>query len=374
VTNAHRITLPRLFALVRFSLLLIVLWLGAALFATSEFYRRMIALAGGHEGLAEVLLLQTSTSMIWATLTPLVIALAERLPLRKPHLVRNGLIIGASLPIIAVIRAALGGVILNLVENDPISYSMVRLSVDIRTPRNVFLGALIVILTNLFLARREAFARVSREREARTLLARAELEELRAQIQPHFLFLTLKTIATVLHEDPTRADTMVVSLADLLRRSLALANTPVPLSDELDFVERYLALYRIVFDDRLEVRFDVDEDVLSARVLPLLVQQLVENAVVHGIAPYGGGELRIRAAHDGTSLILAVSDTAPNASRDDAAALAPVVARMERLFGTRHTVTRGVTGNRYSVTVTIPLEIDADAFAEPDGQSVREAV
>src|SRR6185436_10932198 len=209
------------------------------------------------------------------------------------------------------------------------SLSMMNLSINIRTHRYTATAALIVIVTNLVLARREAAARARRELAAQTLLARAELDVLRAQVQPHFLFLTLQTIAQTVEADPAKADEMIVGLAGLLRRSLTLGNDPVPLADEFDFVDRSLALYQVCFGGRLAVRFDADEDVLASPIPPLLVQQLVENAVVNGIAPAGGGEIEIRGWRDGAQLRLEVRDRGATAARDDEQHLAPVRARLE---------------------------------------------
>jgi hypothetical protein len=114
------ITRRRLLDLGGIAAALVAIWIVAGLFAASEFYRRSIAMGGRREEFGNVLRVQMVTSLIWATLTPMIIALAERLPLRKPHLVRNAATIILLLPVIAVGRAILGGVILNLSERDPV--------------------------------------------------------------------------------------------------------------------------------------------------------------------------------------------------------------------------------------------------------------
>lgn len=348
----------------------VAVWFVAGLFTASEFYRRSIAMGGLREEFANVLRVQMVGSLIWATLTPIVIAIAERLPLRKPHLARNALAILAFLPVLALGRAIVGGVILNLSEGDPVSMKMMRLSIGIRTHRNIAIGAMIVMLTNLVLARREAAARARRELDAQTLLARAQLDELRAQIQPHFLFLTLRTIGEVVHRDPAAADDMIVTLADLLRRGLNLGNDPIELAEELEFVDRSLALYRVCFDGRLAVRFDAEEEVLAARVPPLLVQQLAENAVVNGIAPAGGGELAIRASRDGARLRIEVRDSGAGiAARDDERGLAAVRTRLATLFGLEQSLTTARDADGVVTAVTMPLA-DSDAIAS----HVKEAV
>ena len=332
-------TARRLFELFGISIAFIVIWIVVGLFTASEFYRRSILLKGQTEALWEVVLFQATSGLVWATVTPLIIAMAERLPLRKPFLWRNTLLILMLLPAIGFARAVIGASMLDFIETSRVSLEMLTLSVSIRTHRYSAMAAMVVVVTNLVMAQREAAARARRELAAQTLLARAQLDELRAQMQPHFLFKTLETIGEVVHVNPAAADDMVVGLADLLRRSLALGNDPVPLSDELDFVDRNLALYRICFGGRLAVRFDADEDVLAARVPPLLLQQLVENSVVNGIAPAGGGELEIRGWRDGERLHLEVRDRGSDLARDDEHGLAPVRARLEKLFGSAHSLT-----------------------------------
>lgn len=348
-------TARRLLELFGIAIAFIAIWIVVGLFTASEFYRRTITWKGQNEALREVVLFQMMVSLLWAAVTPLVVAIAERLPLRKPFLGRNTLLILLLLPTIGVSRAILGGSVLDLVEDGRISMEMLTLSVSVRTHRYTAMAAMIVVVTNLVMAQREAAARARRELAAQTLLARAQLDDLRAQMQPHFLFKTLETIGEVVHVDPAAADDMIVGLADLLRRSLALGNDPVSLSDELDFVDRNLALYQICFGGQLAVRFDAYEDVLAARVPPLLVQQLVENAVVNGIAPAGGGEIEIRGWRDGEQLRLEVRDRGSAASRDDEHGLAPVRARLEKLFGNAQSLTLRREAGDFVAAVSMPL-------------------
>lgn len=362
----HPLTPRRLLELFGISLAFIAIWIVVGLYTASEVYRRSIALKGQTEGLREVVLFQIVSGLNWAFVTPLIIAIAERLPLRKPVLIRNTVLILVLLPVIGVSRALMGGAILDLVEDGRVSREMLQLSVDVRKHRYTAMAAMIVVVTNLVMARREAAARARREVDAQRLLARAQLDELRAQMQPHFLFKTLHTIGEVVHVDPAAADDMVVGLADLLRRSLALGNDPVSLSDELDFVDRNLALYQICFGGRLSVHYDAYEDVLAARVPPLLVQQLVENAVVNGIAPTGGGEIEIRGWRDGDELRLEVRDRrlraqrAGTVSRDDEQGLATVRTRLEKLFGSAQSLTVRREAEGCVAAVSMPFDLSCN--------------
>ena len=161
-----------------------------------------------------------------------------------------------------------------------------------------------------------AYHRRNLHRERRFLQAEAQLAEarlaaLQAQINPHFLFNTLNTIALFVHENPAAAEEMVEALSELLRVVLAASHRrEVSLLEELAFVDRYLAIQKHRFAGRIEVRREIAADVLHARVPTLLLQPLVENAVVHGIThSFRPGTLIIRALLVNGRLVLEVADT-----------------------------------------------------------------
>jgi sensor histidine kinase YesM len=145
-------------------------------------------------------------------------------------------------------------------------------------------------------------ARLAKAREVQAAqlesdLARARLETLRRQLQPHFLFNTLNTISELIETDPPRAGAMVTRLGDLLRRSLEESGQPlIPLSAELEFVRLYTEIEQERFESWLSVEHDVDAAAFPAQVPPMILQPLVENAIKHGIAPSGKqGVITIRA-------------------------------------------------------------------------------
>jgi two-component system, LytTR family, sensor kinase len=128
------------------------------------------------------------------------------------------------------------------------------------------------------------------------LVTRAELEALRAQISPHFLFNTLTTIAALTRVDAASAHDLIVEFAEFFRETLSQRGDLIPLRDELQYVERYLRFEKVRLGERLTVEYDVDPRALDVLVPTLCVQPLVENALVHGIAPKGGhGTLRVSA-------------------------------------------------------------------------------
>jgi two-component system, LytTR family, sensor kinase len=143
-----------------------------------------------------------------------------------------------------------------------------------------------------------------------TQLAQSELRALRAQLQPHFLFNTLNAISALALEDPLAARAMIARLAELLRLTLEEGGAQeVPLSRELQFVECYLALQRVRFQDRLAVHMDVSHETLTATVPYLILQPLVENAFRHGLARKSGRRsLRLSTRREGEELLLSVED------------------------------------------------------------------
>ncbi len=140
--------------------------------------------------------------------------------------------------------------------------------------------------------------------------ARAELAALQARINPHFFFNTLNTISSLLREDPEGADDLVQDLAELFRYTFRVADAgPVPLSEELDFIEGYLDIERARFGERLRVLWRIEPEARSVRIPGLLLQPLVENAVGHGIAPRAaGGSVAIAARTRDGLLEIVVSD------------------------------------------------------------------
>jgi sensor histidine kinase YesM len=150
------------------------------------------------------------------------------------------------------------------------------------------------------------------EQELRTLAAQAELKALKAQINPHFFFNTLNTIAALIHTDPALAEASVERLAQMFRYVLVGSERgQVALEEELAFVDDYLEIERARFGERLRVTREIAPETLSMPVPSLILQPLVENAVRHGHGANGSVDLTIRVQLQGDEIRITIADQGP---------------------------------------------------------------
>ena len=218
----------------------------------------------------------------------------------------------------------------------------------------------------------------SRQQEEQTQalqaeLAQAQLQALRMQVNPHFLFNTLNAIAVLVRGGETsKAGRTLRLLSDMLRATFKGADVQMaPLREEIDLVERYLEIEEIRFGDRLRVEIEVDPDVSEVPVPYLLLQPLVENAVRHGIAPHAeAGVVRVSArptttqGQKGVELVVADSgsgfpkDPETLLAESEGVGLANTKRRLETLYGNAHTLELG-TAAEGGARVTLQLPLDA---------------
>ncbi|HEX8272606.1 MAG TPA: histidine kinase [Longimicrobiaceae bacterium] len=207
-------------------------------------------------------------------------------------------------------------------------------------------------------------------------LAHAQLLALRSQLHPHFLFNALNSVALLVDENPAAAQRMIGQLGDLLRASLSdHPRHTVPLASEIELLERYVAIERFRFEDRLRVELDVEPDTLGAQVPALLLQPLVENAVLHGIQPsLAGGTVRVAARREDAWLRLEVVDDGVGLPRgfeariDRRVGISNARERLRTHFGDRHSFSIGPeqpSGTR--VVILLPWS-GADTPAEAHGE------
>ena len=213
----------------------------------------------------------------------------------------------------------------------------------------------------------------SREAEARALqagiLAReAELKALKAQVNPHFLFNSLNSISALTSSDPAKAREMCILLGDFLRRTLGLGEkSAIPLEEELSLVHSFLAVEKVRFGARIKMDENIDKDAMSVPVPPLLLQPLVENAVVHGIANLvEGGWVRLEVkARDGVLSVIVENTFDPEAppKRKSGVGLANVRQRLAARYGNQASFEVKANGDLFRVAITLPVKPQMEIHA-----------
>ena len=282
------------------------------------------------------LILPLVNYLIFGFLTPFLWGIAIRRPIQRDNWPRRSLLYGFGALAFCVAHVVFRGLVYPVWDPRVGGYSYAAwnphngvFSVQWILFKRLFLYNAVddivsVYIPVLLIAHALWYYRRFRERELRASqlegqVAKAHFQALKNQLQPHFLFNTLHSISALMLTDVRAADRMMSRLSDLLRISLESAGTQiVPLSRELEFVNGYLEIEKVRFEDRLNVIFDVAPDTLDALVPHLLLQPLVENAVRHGISRRSSnGRIRIAVSHDGRSLCLQVCDNGPGMEESD---------------------------------------------------------
>ncbi len=279
----------------------------------------------------ETLFLQFSELLTYAPLTPFVFALGIRYPFQRSNWVQRSFLHLACGIAFAVIHVALRALTPYAIWDSQLHrwvspiWDVGTHALRIQWPRLrvLFFSSVFDDITDayvpvVFIAHAVSYYQTLREREIRTSqleiqLGRSHLQALKSQLQPHFLFNTLHSISALMLTDVRAADKMMTRLSDLLRLTLENNATQITtLNQELEFVNGYLEIEKIRFEDRLSLVLDIAPDTLDAQVPSLLLQPLVENAVKHGISRQAeGGEIQIISSHDERNLYLKITDTGP---------------------------------------------------------------
>jgi len=210
---------------------------------------------------------------------------------------------------------------------------------------------------------REAIDRQSREALLLQQVAEAELRALRAQINPHFLFNSLNTIADLIVRDPVRAEAMTLRLASVFRHVLAHSSRSMTtIREEMEFLRTYLYIEEARFGDRLHVTIDVAPEAAGQSIPSLILQPLVENAMKHGLGPKPGlGNIWISAQIEGDDVCVRIEDDGMGPSSvpvptDECHGLTNVAARLHTLYRDRASVKlEAREGGGARVTVRIPV-------------------
>jgi two-component system LytT family sensor kinase len=188
----------------------------------------------------------------------------------------------------------------------------------------------------------------------------SELDNLKAQLNPHFIFNCLNSIRALVDENPLKAKKAVTTLSTILRNTLLIGkNKEIPLREEVSLVKDYLHLEKIRYEERLEYSFNITESLENCMIPPFILQAQVENAVKHGISKLSGnGIISIKAEHIGSGLQLMVSNTGRlnNSKPLTGVGLRNSAQRLELLYGPQSLITMHENNGRVEVRIFIPAE------------------
>jgi two-component system, LytTR family, sensor kinase len=298
-----------------------------------------------HWTLGHALIMETPFFVIWALLLPLVLLALRRVPLQRGTLTRAvpiHLLIGVG---ITMLHYSIGFFFMGWIGHHdwtrPGHTFSEHFIPDLRYSLLPNFASYLFLFTIIVAWQ---YYKQLRERELLTSqlsaqLSQAKLQALRMQLNPHFLFNAMNSISMLVRRnDNTQAVRMLAGLSDLLR--YVLEDSPadeVPLRDELSFLQRYLEIEKVRFQDRLHIHIDAAEETLDAFVPNLLLQPLVENAIRHGVArKVTPGRVEIAARRLGDRLIVQVQDDGPGLGPSlggSGVGLANTRSRLEQLYG-----------------------------------------
>lgn len=290
-------------------------WIGPAVLGAVNEVAQSRLWGNGSASLGQILF-ASGDWLLYAFLTPAVFAVARRWPIARPHAVRRALLHGAISLLFCAAWAGAGTLLKVALLGVPpegwlrpfISWTFITLPFGV----SVYLAVVgIEHAIRYFFEARDREIQLARLSEQ---LSAARFAALQAQLNPHFLFNTLNTLAVLVREgDRAGASRMVEQLSDVLRRTLSRHRAnEVPLEEELELVRQYLAIEQARFPDRLQAEIDIDPALGPAAVPSFAVQHLVENAIRHGIArSAAGGLVRVAAWREGETLVVTVADDGP---------------------------------------------------------------
>jgi two-component system LytT family sensor kinase len=323
------------------------------------------------------LLLQLPQAYVWALATPGIMWLGRRFPLegsRWPYHI--GLHLVVSLGFVFAIDVGYSYHVANVLPTfpppHPLMYRAVRLFA-VWAFADSFLYWLILAVDYGIEHHRRLREREVAAARLQTQLVEADLQALKMQLHPHFLFNALHTIGALVRTgDDASAIRVVAGLGNLLRRVLdEESQQEVSLRHELEFIRNYLGIEQVRFRDRLKVEFEIEPSTLDAAVPHLILQPLVENAIRHGISPHARpGLLVVRARSLGSTLQLVVRDNGPGLDSVNADSGRPGIgiantrARLQHLYGDAFTFdVRNAEAGGLEVRITVPFRLVTDTAA-----------
>ncbi|MCZ6649794.1 MAG: histidine kinase [Acidobacteria bacterium] len=344
-------------------------WTVVGIFFSGQIYLNYLY-AGQALGWREALYLGLSEWYIWAGLSPALFYLARAFPLSRGYWGRS---LSVHIPAtfgITIAKLALHAPLVAFSGIPPLREAGLK-----TTQLSILTCWMIAGVCHAVLHYRTSQDRLKKSLELEASLATARLQLLRIQLQPHFLFNTLHSISSLMHSDLELAQKVLVKLGDLLRMTLENHEVQeVPLSTEMAATRLYLEIQRIRFRDRLQVQYSLEPEAMEMLVPTMILQPLVENAVIHGIEKrMERGEVSISASvRQGHLCLEVVNDMAAPGESDparsgDGIGLTNTRNRLQTLYGddARLTVER-MQGERFRVSMVVPLRREEDR--DEDGE------
>lgn len=291
-------------------------------------------------------LLDTSGWFIWALITPIILKLSARYPLNRKHFLKHFTIhfFGCGLAwffaTIAMICVRWGANV------GQISFSQLFFAGLVRSPFSFDIlcyGTIMAVESSVRYYRRVEKNKI-RSAKLSSQLGRARLQALKMQLHPHFLFNALNSLSELMQEDPAAAEHMIENLEKFLQLTMKSNHVlEIPFEEELEFLKCYLAIEHVRFQNRLNIKMEIEPQILKVPVPNLVLQPLVENAIRHGIAPRKtAGQIEIKASRKNGMLMVSIQDNGPGLNRSQrrvfqgGLGLSNTRERLSQLYGKDH--------------------------------------
>lgn len=308
-------------------------WLVVALVFATQLHL-FASRAGGQMGWRDALIWELPRWILWMMMAPLIAKIVHSYPVARPHTLRRIAFHIACAVAFSLVHLALFVLIFHWIRlmlgnhGSMLDTFTFAFTLDFHVGLAVY--GLIVLL-------RQSSDSEKRLSVLQSELMQAQLQALKMQLHPHFLFNTLNSISSYLRTDIEIADEMIGRLGDFLRLTLQSPGAQeIVLEKELEFLKRYLEIEQLRFQERLETKFEIDPAALSALVPNFILQPVVENAVRHGVSRHPGrAVIRIAATQQSGNLEIVVHDNGPGLSREiiEGIGLSTTRNRLRQLYG-----------------------------------------
>lgn len=376
--------------------LVLAVWMLIGLSFTLNYYffaEHYVAIFTQPPTLGQMLVWELPYWLLWAGLAPAVFLFTRRFPIDRERWFRNSMLHIGACVILSIAHRAIYliiGWLLHVAAYQNLSsipdlYSsdiLFNLPTGFMSYGTIFLVSYVI---DYYRRHQEEELNISRLKaelaQAQLRVTEAQLQALKMQLHPHFLFNTLNSISALLDEDVDAADQMLARLGDFLRLTLENPGAQeVTLQEELEFLRCYLEIEHVRFHDRLTVSMQIEPEALDARVPNLILQPIVENAIRHGIVSrIAPGQIEISAKRSGGTLQLQVKDNGPGLHRGEASSgrikeglgLANTRARLEQLYRAAHRFEMSdAPEGGLQVTLEVPF-VTAGAVREQEEAAIR---